>query len=240
MIEKDSVKREIVIDAPIEKVWKALTVPEELNRWYTEECEIVFRVGGRIKMVHGWGAWTSGTITEIVEHEKFAFRTSENELTVTTLTPVKDGVRVSIEYQMPFVGEEGMGMSENMAFGTYQFLKNAKSVMEDGVDLRSTFWPSWLGTFNTAIRPDHGDQYGTSHGTLVLNVSDDSPAETGGLLAGDVITAADEEPVTSYEDLENYVWAVKPGKILKLKVMRDGREKKLECRISTHPRGPRR
>ncbi|HET7579582.1 MAG TPA: SRPBCC domain-containing protein [Bacillales bacterium] len=238
MIEKNSVKREILIDASIEKVWRALTVPEELNRWYTEECEIDFRVGGRIKMVHGWGAWTSGTITEIVEQEKFAFQTGDHEYTVTTLTPVDNGVKVTVEYRMPFVGDEGMGMSENMAFGTDQFLRNAKSVLEDGVDLRPTFWQSWLGVFNTAVRPDHDEQYGTTYGTLVLDVSDDSPAKACGLLVGDVITSVNGERVASHEDLENCVWSVKPEQFLKLNILRGGQEKQLECQVIAHPRGP--
>ncbi|HEX7064355.1 MAG TPA: SRPBCC domain-containing protein [Bacillales bacterium] len=238
MIKKDAVKREIVIEAPVEEVWKALTIPKELNRWYTEECDIDFRIGGHIKMVHGWGAWTSGTITEIVEHEKFAFQTGDDAYTVTTLTPVENGVKVTIEYRMPFVGDEGMGMSENMAFGTYQFLRNGKSVLEDGVDLRPTFWPTWLGAFNTALRPDHDEQYGTTYGILVLIVSDDSPAKTCGLLAGDVITSANGEQVASHEELENVVWSIKPEQFLKINILRGGQEKQLECQVVAHPRGP--
>ncbi|HEU5140542.1 MAG TPA: SRPBCC domain-containing protein [Bacillales bacterium] len=238
MIKKDSVKREIVIEAPVEKVWKALTVPEELNRWYTEECEIDFRVGGHVKMVHGWGAWSSGTITEIVEHEKFVFQTGDDAWTIITLTPADKGIKVSVEYKMPFVGDEGMGMSENMAFGTYQFLRNVKSVLENGVDLRPTLWPTWIGAFNTAIRPDHDEQYGTTYGTLVLNVSDDSPAKDSGMLPGDVITSANGQPVGSYEDLENVVLAVQPDQMIKLNILRGGEEKQLGCRVIAHPRGP--
>lgn len=44
----DSVKREIFIKASPEKVWKALTVPEERNRWETRKCELDIRIGGTV------------------------------------------------------------------------------------------------------------------------------------------------------------------------------------------------
>ena len=39
---KDSIKREIVVHAPLNQVWDALTKPEHLNRWYTKNAEIEF------------------------------------------------------------------------------------------------------------------------------------------------------------------------------------------------------
>lgn len=232
MIEKNAVKREILIHASVEKVWRALTVPEELNRWYTEECEIDFRVGGSIKMVHGWGAWTSGTITEIVENEKFVFRTGDDSLTKITLAPEDNEVKVAIEYQGTFFGNEGQGIAENMAFGTYQFLRNMKSVLEEGIDIRPTLWPTTLGVFHTSVRPDHQPP----RGALVLDVPDNSPAKDCGLLPGDIITKAGSETIRSYEDLEYAVWKVDPDQLLELDILRDEQEKKLECRVTARLR----
>ena len=42
------VKREIVIRTTPERVWKALTDPQERNRWETRYCEIDLKVGGHI------------------------------------------------------------------------------------------------------------------------------------------------------------------------------------------------
>jgi uncharacterized protein YndB with AHSA1/START domain len=237
MIKKNAVRSEIIIHAAVEKVWNAMTVPEELNRWYTTECEIDFRVGGTIKMVHGWGAWTEGTITEIVEKERFVFRTGEDAQTAVTLEELGDDVKVTIEYRDLWIGDEGIGITENMAFGTRQFLINAKSVLEEGKDLRATFWPSWLGAFHTSIRPEHADRYGTANGTLVLNVSDQSPAKDGGLLPEDVITAVDDKKIMSYEDLEKAVWGAGPGRTLQLSVLREGKTRRLACRLAAHPKG---
>jgi uncharacterized protein YndB with AHSA1/START domain len=45
-------EHEIIIDAPIEAVWKAITDAEELTRWFVEAAKVDQRVGG-----HYWVSW---------------------------------------------------------------------------------------------------------------------------------------------------------------------------------------
>ena len=49
---------EIVIDAPIEAVWKAITDGEELTRWFVEEATVEPGVGGTITI--SWGGGDEG------------------------------------------------------------------------------------------------------------------------------------------------------------------------------------
>jgi len=49
---------EIVIDAPIEAVWKAITDAEELTRWFVEEASVEPGVGGSITI--SWGGGDKG------------------------------------------------------------------------------------------------------------------------------------------------------------------------------------
>ena len=60
---------EIVIDAPIEAVWKAIADGEELTRWFVEEASIEPRVGGTITISWGGDEKSSGTI-EVWEPNK--------------------------------------------------------------------------------------------------------------------------------------------------------------------------
>ena len=53
---------EIVIDAPIEAVWKAIADGEELTRWFVEEASVEPRVGGTITISWGGEEKASGTI----------------------------------------------------------------------------------------------------------------------------------------------------------------------------------
>jgi uncharacterized protein YndB with AHSA1/START domain len=51
-------EHEIVIDAPIESVWKAITDAEELTRWFVEEATVEPGVGGTIAI--SWGGAEKG------------------------------------------------------------------------------------------------------------------------------------------------------------------------------------
>jgi uncharacterized protein YndB with AHSA1/START domain len=51
-------QHEIVIDAPLEAVWKAITDAEELTRWFVEEAKVEPGVGGTIEI--SWGGEEMG------------------------------------------------------------------------------------------------------------------------------------------------------------------------------------
>lgn len=62
----DVVEKTLRLAASPERVWKALTDPEELRRWFPEEAELEPRPGGS-----GWFGWS--------DHGKFAVRIEEVE-----------------------------------------------------------------------------------------------------------------------------------------------------------------
>ena len=71
----DEIRRELVIAAPIEKVWDALTSPEHLSKWFGDSAEIDLRPGGRARF--GWSEFdaSSEAIVEIVDRPvRFSFR----------------------------------------------------------------------------------------------------------------------------------------------------------------------
>jgi uncharacterized protein YndB with AHSA1/START domain len=51
-------EHEVVVDAPIESVWKAITDAEELTRWFVEEATVEPGVGGTIAV--SWGGAEKG------------------------------------------------------------------------------------------------------------------------------------------------------------------------------------
>jgi uncharacterized protein YndB with AHSA1/START domain len=59
---------------PPEKVWRALTEPDHLNRWYPfQATELELRVGGRIAFDDGTGTTVEGVVTELDPPRVFAF-----------------------------------------------------------------------------------------------------------------------------------------------------------------------
>jgi uncharacterized protein YndB with AHSA1/START domain len=55
-------RHEIVIDAPIEAVWKAISEGEELTRWFVDDATVTPGVGGTISISWDGGEMSSGTI----------------------------------------------------------------------------------------------------------------------------------------------------------------------------------
>lgn len=231
MSPMQSVKRDILIYAPIETIWQTLTQPEHLNRWYTKDASVDFRVGGQMKLAHGWGVHTHATITEITNLERFVTQSEDLSLTITTLQQEGEGVRVTMEYRMelPF-GEEGQAISENMGYGTLRFLQNFKSVYETGADQRTAMWRTWIGIFHTS-GSQHGEQ-----GIKVISVNPCSPAQQAGLLPGDFITQLNGQPTRNYDDFETMLNECMLQDVITLDVWRHGRSFQFQCVVAPYPR----
>jgi serine protease Do len=70
---------------------------------------------------------------------------------------------------------------------------------------------------------------------LIAGVEKDSPADKGGLEAGDVITNFDGHPIVDSGDLPRVVGATKPNKSVDVVVLRKGKVKKLNFRLGEMP-----
>jgi uncharacterized protein YndB with AHSA1/START domain len=79
---KDSIEREVMIKASVDRVWEVITTAEHINNWLWDFAEIDLRVGGAMKLAgtykdkpFGYGA--------VIEHldppNVFAFRWAEND-----------------------------------------------------------------------------------------------------------------------------------------------------------------
>ncbi|WP_047979797.1 SRPBCC domain-containing protein [Ornithinibacillus contaminans] len=225
---KDSVKREIVINAPLAKVWDALTKPEHLNRWYTKEAKLDFRVGGKGYMNHGWGVESEGIFSEIVDRKYFVLQSPDGDFkTITSLQEVENGIKVSIEYQASFMDKLEMASKENMLFGTGQFLENLKLVYEKGIDNRKNLWRTWIGI----IHASNLDGIGTK----VLHVKEGSNADIAGIKAGDSITGIDGEAVDGYESFERLVNEKTVNSIVSLAILRGGNKFEVKCEAWAYP-----
>jgi Do/DeqQ family serine protease len=70
-----------------------------------------------------------------------------------------------------------------------------------------------------------------NNGALVTRILPDSAADKAGLRQGDVIIEVNGGKVSSSADLRNQVGLVRPGERIELRIVREGREKKLKARI---------
>jgi len=71
-----------------------------------------------------------------------------------------------------------------------------------------------------------------SRGALITEVFEDSPAEKGGLSAGDVVIKADGEKIYETEDLQEIVYDMEEGDKLELEIIRRGNTQNLTIEIT--------
>lgn len=95
----------------------------------------------------------------------------------------------------------------------------------------------WLGVVIQEVNKDLAESFGLDKpaGALVAQVLEKGPADKGGLQVGDVILSLDGHPVVMSADLPHLVGAVKPGKTVRLVVMREGSRKNLRVKVGALP-----
>jgi len=101
----DRISREVVIDAPREKVWAIVTEPRHVARWFSDEAESDLRPGGAMLLTwHGHGTYR-GRVEAVDPPHRFAFRWLRREgepgegnwtLVEFTLAPEGSGTRLRV------------------------------------------------------------------------------------------------------------------------------------------------
>ena len=96
----------------------------------------------------------------------------------------------------------------------------------------------WTGMKVTEITDEVREYYnlGKQHGILVSQVLADSPAETAGIEPGDVIIAADGTPTLRDDDLNIAILDGETNQVIKLTIVRDGREQIVSLVLQKRPR----
>ena len=75
MSKPDEIRREVVIDAPIHRVWQAISSPAEVSQWFGDVTEFEPRPGS--KATFGWTEFGQSFEAEIVivdEPSRFSYR----------------------------------------------------------------------------------------------------------------------------------------------------------------------
>lgn len=97
----------------------------------------------------------------------------------------------------------------------------------------------WLGVFLHAVEPDESRARGLT--TLAIEVDypiPNSPAEKGGLQAGDWITALDQQPLADVRSLHRRISAIDPDASVEFTVLRGKESKRLRVQLSVEPEHP--
>jgi len=75
----------------------------------------------------------------------------------------------------------------------------------------------------------------TPQGALVADVQADTPAAKAGLKSGDVVLAVNGSPIKDARELSRRVSMINPGTVVKLMIMRDGKERTMDVTLTKLP-----
>ena len=113
-------------------------------------------------------------------------------------------------------------------------IDNARKVAEKLINNGRVAYP-WLGVSGTDLDPWTAKEYGVGSGTLIRSVSPKSPAEQGGVRVQDIVTAVDNRPIATLNELTMLVRRHDPGEKIELTVVRSGVKHSVKVRLVETP-----
>jgi len=95
----------------------------------------------------------------------------------------------------------------------------------------------WLGVLIQDVNKELAESFGMKKpmGAVVLRVLDDTPAKKAGIEVGDVITHFNNNVINRSSDLPLAVGRAAIGSSVKVKIIRDGKQKRLNVKIAELP-----
>jgi uncharacterized protein YndB with AHSA1/START domain len=69
-----TIDRDVVIDAPVDVVWRTITEPDQISRWFAERVELELKPGGAGYLSFSKDVGTAVVVETVEEPSTFAFR----------------------------------------------------------------------------------------------------------------------------------------------------------------------
>jgi uncharacterized protein YndB with AHSA1/START domain len=95
------IRREIVLPAPREEVWEALTDPKRLADWFANDVDFDLRPGGGASFRWSNGEERTATVTEVDPERRLAFEWDDEGEVEFTLDDDVDGTRLTVVETAP-------------------------------------------------------------------------------------------------------------------------------------------
>ena len=125
-------------------------------------------------------------------------------------------------------GVASIGSGVGFSIPVETALKIANQIVQNGKVTRG-----WLGVGFQNLTPELASslKFKNTDGVLVNSVELEASNQEGGIKRGDIIIQFDGKPVFSKKYLQKMVTNAEIGKVVSLKIFRDGKEKLLEIRV---------
>lgn len=124
----------------------------------------------------------------------------------------------------------------NVGIGFAVPINLAKHVMNDLIE-HGEVVRGYLGVFISTLDAELGEalKISDNEGAVVTQVVEGTPADKAGLKKYDVIREVDGRKIADSQALTNLVASYRPGDMIDLKVVRDGKEKRIRVELQKRP-----
>jgi serine protease Do len=128
------------------------------------------------------------------------------------------------------------GVQGNQGIGLAVPVNMARQVMEQ-IIRQGKVTRGYLGILIQPVTPEVAKAFGLSdpHGALLGDVTADSPASRSGLAQGDIILELNGERINESRQLQLRIAQTAPGATVRLKLLRDGREREVSVTLGELP-----
>lgn len=219
-------EQECFIQAPPERVWRALTDPAEMAKWMGREVEAEPRPGGRLHVA----GLHPGFIVEFDPPRRLVWSwdpddgTEPNTETIT-LEPESGGTRLRVT-----VEARGKWATDLMYFGGIEagwqdWLDALAGWVVRGEETRD----EPMGLFNAGLAAEPA---GAGQRLFVKSLRPGGAADLAGVREGDTIRAIDGRLIERVADFWRVIWHRPPGARVRLDLQRDGRPVTVEVTLA--------
>lgn len=236
-----TVTAETFVQAPLKFAYRAFTNATSIREWLCDVATVSPHPRGRMYLWWAGDFYSSGHYLELEENKKVKFRwyssidPAPTEVTVS-LTEKDGGVNIRMDHEVPS-DEAWKKMAEGFRQNWQDSLRNLKSVLETGVDLRIAERPM-LGI----VPGDFSEEQAKALGVPILQgmrldaTVEGMGAKRAGIERDDVLVSMAGKPITNdFTSLQLAIARKKGGDVIEVEFYRGAEKKKVSMELTKRP-----
>ena len=236
-----SISAETFVQAPIKFAYRAFTNSTSLREWLCDVATVEPRPRGRMYLWWRGDFYSSGHYLALEENKSVKFRWFSNidpaptEVTVS-LAEKDGGVSIRLDHEVPDDGS-WKEAAESFRKNWEDSLRNLKSVLESGIDLRIAERPM-LGILPGDFTPEQAAalKVPVHDGMRIDGTVDGMGAQKAGLQRDDVLVGMAGKPITSdFNSLPTAIAGKKGGDSIEVVFYRGAEKKTVTMELSKRP-----
>ncbi|MBI3167739.1 MAG: SRPBCC domain-containing protein [Chloroflexi bacterium] len=236
-----TVTAETFVQAPLKFAYRAFTNATSLREWLCDVATVAPHPHGRMYLWWAGDFYSSGHYLELEQNKCVKFRwyssidPAPTEVTVTFVE--KDGgVKVRMDHDVPD-DKSWSKLAEGFRENWEDSLRNLKSVLETGIDLRIAERPM-LGIVPGDFTEKQAKHLGipVREGMRLDDTVDGMGAKRAGLERDDVLVSMAGKPITNdFTSLQVAIAGKKGGDVIEVEYYRGAEKKKISMELTRRP-----